>query len=281
MSNDPKDYMQLAIDEAKMAPEGSPKVGAIIVKNGKIVAKAYRSKCGKDSHAEHCALEEARNERTDIKGSTVYTTLEPCNVVKSAVKVPCADQLIAAGVSEVYIGSYDRNPAIYRQGWKKLRDAGLRLYDFDASHRQQVTDLNSVADGNFLFSIGSDGGAKFDYMQNGGKFEIFSDESHTIVFKTRWTQRGPRSIYAYGGHPGNVALAKFAVDFEEIDDPDAYDYAGSSVPADQGDIVIFRNTYGHVLIKVCEVHVGPPWDTNNTSLKILYQLRLRDTYKNE
>ncbi len=279
MTDNSKDNMQLAINEAKKAPEGSPRVGTVIVKNGRVLAKAYRGKYGEHLHAEHCALIEAKNAGTNIRGATVYTTLEPCNEVRSASKVPCADQLIEAGVAEVYIGSYDRNPVVYRQGWRRLRDAGLKLYDFDEQHRQQVKYLNSRSDGNFLYSVGKSGGAKFDYMQNGGKFEVFYDESKAIVFKTRWSQKGPRSIYAYGGQPGIVSLAKYAVNFEEIDDPDAYDYEGSSVSGYEGDIVIFRNAEGHALVKICEVQVGAPWDNKNTSLKIKYQLRLKESSK--
>jgi len=173
MKTDSQVFMQLAIYEAKKSPEGSPKVGAIIVKEGQVVASAYRGKCGAHLHAEQCAISEAKEAGIEIKGAKVYTTLEPCNVVKSTAKTPCADQLIDAGVHEVCIGSYGRNPAIYRQGWKKLRDAGIKIQDFDALHRQQVIDLNRTADGNFLFSVGFEGGAKFDYMQNGGKFELY------------------------------------------------------------------------------------------------------------
>lgn len=266
--------MKMAIKEAVKCPEGSPKVGAVLVKNNRILSKASRGEKGIHKHAEQCILENLLN-KNDAKGATLYTTLEPCNTVKSRNKTPCADQIIEAGISAVYIGTYDINPLIFRQGWRAMRDAGIKLYDFDSVHRDEIKTLNIVSDDHFQSSVGPSGSAKFDFKQNGGKFDIYTDETKIHVVTTRWTERGADSIYAYGGRPNIVTLAKYATSFDEVDDPGAYDYEGTSAEANEGDIVIYRTTYAYVLIKVLEVHAGPSRGTVDTSIKINYQVRLR------
>lgn len=267
--------MMAAVEEARKCPDGVPKVGVVVVKKGRIIARAYRGKSSPTIHAEQCALNELQEKGIDPKNSIVYTTLEPCSILKSHNKIPCAQQLINASVSEVRIGSYDLNPMIYRQGWKALRDAGIRLKDFDSKHRHLIEEINTDFIESFKFGIGPTGGAKFDYKQNGGRFDIYAQKDKVQKFTTSWTERGADSIYAYASVPGFVALAKYAQNFNEIDDPDSLDYGAHSVGVAEGEIVVFRNEYGHTLIKVCEVHAGPTRGTSDTSLKIKFQVRVK------
>ncbi len=266
-------YMQISIEEALKCPNDQQRVGVVFVKGGELIARTYRGSQGDNKHAEQCALEIIAKNGLNPKNATVYVTLEPCNRLVSKNKVPCAQQLIAAGVKAVYIGAYDINPAIYRQGWKALRDAGVELHDYDETNRTLAKQLNEGAMQHFKYGIGPTGGAKFDHKQNGGNFIIYTDETKKHKIQTGWGERGADSIYANAGVPGLVALAKYAQEFNEIDDPRAYDYGSHFAEASIGDIVIFRNGSDYALIKLLDVHAGPTRGASDTYVKIQYEVR--------
>lgn len=268
-------WMQMAIDEALKSPDDVPKVGAVIVKDNKLIGTGHRTDANGAVHAEHNALEDAISKGHNPKDSTVYTTLEPCSSLSGGRK-SCSQRLIDSKVKTVFIGTYDRNPNIYRKGWRALKDSKIRLRDFTPAARKNSDQLNKTFNELFRSGAGLTGGAKFDYSQNGGRFEIFFDESETRSRVTAWTSRGADSIYAYDGNKGNLALAKYADSFSDIDDPDALDYESHSVPVGIKDIVVFRNDYAHVLVQVLAVEAGPERGFKNTSLKIRWQVRLKE-----
>lgn len=91
------------------------KVGAVIVKDGEIISRGYRSS---DSHAERNAIESALKNGIKLKGSILFTTLEPCiRTSKNPRKESCCEFIQKAGISTVFIGSYDPNSTINRKGW--------------------------------------------------------------------------------------------------------------------------------------------------------------------
>lgn len=267
-------YMQMAIDEAKKCPEGVPRVGVVIVKDGEILSTGHRDKAGPGIHAERGALEEILQRGLKAKDSTVYTTLEPCSSLTGS-RTPCAKLLVEAKVKTVFIGTYDRNPNIYRKGWRTLRDGGVVVRDFKSELREAADTLNLTFSEFFLSGEGLEGGAKFDYSQNGGQFDIYFDSTRTSHITTRWSQRGADSIYANAGVPGKVALANYAKSFSEIDDPDALDYASHFAAPNLKDIVVYRNNHGHALIQVMDIEAGPSRGKDNTAVKIRWQLRPR------
>lgn len=116
-------FMNLAIREAyrgkgKTLP--NPAVGAVLVKDDKVIAKGYHKRAGLP-HAEAIALERA-GERA--KGATLYVTLEPCNHYGRTP--PCTERIIKAGVKEVVIGIRDPNP-VAAGGVERLRSAGIKV----------------------------------------------------------------------------------------------------------------------------------------------------------
>jgi pyrimidine deaminase RibD-like protein len=132
-------FAAMAIEEAmKSVPEDErphPKVGAVVVKEGKVLTKAHRGENPKPkSHAEYIALEEKLSDEL-VAGATVYTTLEPCTTRKHP-KIPCAQRLIDRRVACVVIGMLDPNPDISGKGWQLLREAGIeiRVFDHDLMH---------------------------------------------------------------------------------------------------------------------------------------------------
>ncbi len=116
------DYMKLALELAekyrgKTSP--NPLVGAVIVKNGKIIGKGAHQKAG-ESHAEVFALKEAGE---NSKNATMFVTLEPC--CHHGKTPPCTEQIIAAGIRKVVIALQDPNPLVAGKGIARLRAAGI------------------------------------------------------------------------------------------------------------------------------------------------------------
>lgn len=117
-------YMKLAIHVAKKGKgkvSPNPLVGAVIVKDSKIVSCGYHEKFG-GSHAEVNAV---NNANVDLKGSTMYVTLEPC--CHYGKTPPCVDLIIEKGISKVIVGTLDPNPKVAGKGVKKLKDAGIEV----------------------------------------------------------------------------------------------------------------------------------------------------------
>jgi len=97
----------------------NPMVGAILVKDGRMVGVGYHAKAG-EAHAEIVALQRAREE---ARGAILYLNLEPC--AHYGKTPPCAPQVVEAGVKRVVIGMEDPNPLVRGKGIEILRCAGL------------------------------------------------------------------------------------------------------------------------------------------------------------
>ncbi len=99
----------------------NPMVGAVVVKEGKILGKGYHRRYGGD-HAEVIAL---RNTRGNVKGASMYVTLEPC--CHHGWTPPCVDALIGAGMGRVVVGTPDPNPRVNGKGIQILKDHGIQV----------------------------------------------------------------------------------------------------------------------------------------------------------
>lgn len=121
-----KKYMRTAINLAQKAKgytSPNPVVGAVIVKDGIIISKGYHKKAG-CAHAEIEAIN-ACSDRTILKGSVMYVTLEPCSIYGKVP--PCVDTIIKHEFAEIVIGSTDFNPRINGNGIKALKKAGIKV----------------------------------------------------------------------------------------------------------------------------------------------------------
>jgi len=96
-------------------------VGAIVVRNGAVIGEGVYTYDGRD-HAEVIALRKAGAE---AKGSTVYTSLEPC--AHTGRTPPCAQALIDAGVARLVTAMEDPNPAVNGKGLAMLKQAGIEV----------------------------------------------------------------------------------------------------------------------------------------------------------
>jgi len=97
----------------------NPRVGAVLVKDGKIVGQGWHERAGMP-HAEINALLDAGE---SARGSTLYVTLEPCSHFGRTP--PCADAVVDAGISRVVIGMKDPNPLVSGRGIERLEKAGI------------------------------------------------------------------------------------------------------------------------------------------------------------
>lgn len=117
MEEDQK-FMALALDLAKKGnPSPNPLVGAVIVKDGKIIGEGYHKKAG-GPHAEVHALQ-----GIDAEGATLYVNLEPCSHYGKTP--PCTTLLIASGIKKVVCAMEDPNPLVH--GIEELQKNGIEV----------------------------------------------------------------------------------------------------------------------------------------------------------
>lgn len=115
-------YMREAIRQARRGlgkTSPNPAVGAVLVQRGEVVGQGYHRWYG-DKHAEAHAIE---NATADIRGATLYTTLEPC-CHRPKRNPPCVEAILEKGIARVVVGSIDPNPLVNGKGIEILRQAG-------------------------------------------------------------------------------------------------------------------------------------------------------------
>jgi diaminohydroxyphosphoribosylaminopyrimidine deaminase/5-amino-6-(5-phosphoribosylamino)uracil reductase len=118
-------YMAIALRLALKAAgrtSPNPMVGAVVVRNGRVVARGWHRKAG-EPHAEAIALAKAG---AAAKGATLYVTLEPCSHTNKRTP-PCSPLVIQSGVKRVVIAMIDPNPRVSGNGVRVIRKAGIEV----------------------------------------------------------------------------------------------------------------------------------------------------------
>lgn len=131
--------MKRAIELAKKGmgyTNPNPLVGAVIVKNDRIIGEGYHEYFG-GPHAEVNAF---RNTLEDASGGTMYVTLEPCSHFGKTP--PCANAIVEKGISKVVIGMKDPNPIVSGNGIDILRNNGIEVEV--GIMEEEVTKLNEI-----------------------------------------------------------------------------------------------------------------------------------------
>lgn len=121
-----EEYMLRAIELAKRGAgytNPNPMVGAVIVKDGRIIGEGYHKRCG-ELHAERNAFASLRE---SAEGADIYVTLEPC--CHHGRTPPCTEAIIGHKIARVFIGSRDPNPKVAGKGAKLLREHGIEVYE--------------------------------------------------------------------------------------------------------------------------------------------------------
>jgi len=119
-----REYMKRALELAQMGlgtTNPNPMVGAVIVKDGRIIGEGYHRKYG-ELHAERNAI---ANCKEDMHGATIYVTLEPC--CHYGRTPPCTEAIIENGFARVVVGSMDPNPLVAGKGVEILRSHGIEV----------------------------------------------------------------------------------------------------------------------------------------------------------
>jgi diaminohydroxyphosphoribosylaminopyrimidine deaminase/5-amino-6-(5-phosphoribosylamino)uracil reductase len=102
----------------------NPLVGALIVKDGRIIGEGYHKTPG-THHAEVNAI---LNAKESVAGGTLYCNLEPCCHTKKRTP-PCTDFIISKNIKKVIFANLDPNPLVSGKGMKKLQDAGVIVHE--------------------------------------------------------------------------------------------------------------------------------------------------------
>ena len=117
-------YMNRAIELAERGKgwvNPNPLVGAVLVKNGKIIGEGWHERYG-GLHAERNAF---KNCSESAEGATLYVTLEPC--CHYGKTPPCTEAIIENRIARVVIGLRDPNPLVAGKGIEQLRAAGIEV----------------------------------------------------------------------------------------------------------------------------------------------------------
>ena len=134
-----RDYMTRAIELAEGGvgyTSPNPLVGAVIVKDGRIIGEGYHERYG-SLHAERNAFASLKE---SAEGATIYVTLEPC--CHHGKQPPCTEAIVENKIARVVIGSRDPNPLVSGKGTAYLREHGI-LVEEDFM-REECDRLNPI-----------------------------------------------------------------------------------------------------------------------------------------
>jgi diaminohydroxyphosphoribosylaminopyrimidine deaminase/5-amino-6-(5-phosphoribosylamino)uracil reductase len=118
-------YMAMALrlaEKARGRTSPNPMVGAVVVKNGRVISRGWHKKAG-EPHAEAIVLVKAG---AAARGGTLYVTLEPCSHTNKRTP-PCSPLVIQSGVKRVVIAMIDPNPKVSGGGIRAIRQVGIEV----------------------------------------------------------------------------------------------------------------------------------------------------------
>jgi diaminohydroxyphosphoribosylaminopyrimidine deaminase / 5-amino-6-(5-phosphoribosylamino)uracil reductase len=145
--NDDSRFMALALSLGRRGlgkTWPNPAVGAVIVKDGVMVGRGWTQAGGRP----HAEVEALRRAGAAARGGTLYVTLEPCS--HHGKTPPCADAVIAAGITRVVSALEDPNPEVAGQGRARLRAAGIEVevgVGADEARRDHAGHIRRMRDG--------------------------------------------------------------------------------------------------------------------------------------
>ncbi|MBI2047363.1 hypothetical protein HYT26_04360 [Candidatus Pacearchaeota archaeon] len=126
-------FLKLAIEEArKSLSQDGYNVGAVIIKEGRIISKAFSGEDSEECHAEELAIKKCHE---NISGATIYVTMEPCDFRRSGKK-SCCDQIIESGIHRIVYGVLDPDTFVPCHGIEKLKEAELELFHLKSLEKE-------------------------------------------------------------------------------------------------------------------------------------------------
>jgi pyrimidine deaminase RibD-like protein len=146
-------WLHRAIELSRQCPasDRSFAVGAIVVDaNGNELARGFSLELGDGFHAEEAAILKARRAGLDVRGSTIYSSLEPCSVRLSG-KRPCVDHIIEAGILQVVYALAEPPLFVEGKGDQLLRQHGIQVVRLpELAHLVEQVNAHLLATGTRL-----------------------------------------------------------------------------------------------------------------------------------
>lgn len=260
------DLMKLAIEEHLKCSE-YPRVGSVVAKDGIVLSTGYRGERGR-VHAERVALEKLNPEQR--RGSTVYTTLEPCvDLHHDQNTESCADLIIASGVGEVVIGVLDPNGTIYSQGFRKLLENNISVSFFSRKLRAAVEE--ETFEFGDVHKVCGSGKRRVPVVHSGIDINVqFSKmDSRTIPISWKTLQPAHGCVDLSSGN-GAVTVAAGTRSFGDITDPTVFRFPSHYARMTKGMIAVVQpagSTFC-VLVKLNELFDNDiifQWEVRNCS----------------
>jgi len=136
------EVMKLSVHEPRADGKNGPLVGAVLHKPDGSVETACRGELRHGDHAEYTLLER-KNRDSRLDGSSLFATLEPCAPgARNAPKLSCAERIVLARITDVWIGIEDPDPTVDRKGIKYLQDNGVTVHMFDRDLQETIHEVN-------------------------------------------------------------------------------------------------------------------------------------------
>ncbi len=132
----------IALSRIALPSSSAYSVGAIIAaEDGVMIADGYSRERGPQSHAEEVAIEKALELHVDLRGSTLYTSLEPCSVRCSGLRA-CTARILEAGIPRVVFAMREPPVFVEGRGAEVLADAGVEVIEL-GSEAPLVAQINA------------------------------------------------------------------------------------------------------------------------------------------
>jgi ATP-dependent DNA helicase RecG len=134
--------MKQSVNEPRSDAKASPLVGAVLIKPDGTVDTAHRGEFRQGDHAEYTLLER-KHPKDQLDGSALFATLEPCSPgARKRPKMSCSERIVAARISEVWVGIEDPDPSVDRNGIKYLEQHGVTVHMFEPEFQKAIRAAN-------------------------------------------------------------------------------------------------------------------------------------------